>query len=432
MNEEFLDLEPYSSYNPYSFYGPDYSYARKMPEPIREAPNFVIMLAFGMFFLFCQEFMKMVFGEEYTVTYYLKGQFIIYIKEQLDFYFYNENAITEDDNESKEEEEQVEQVSNRYEDKYLEDFNKLSDDITLTEEEHANEIEQRPSSKVDLEKKLETEKETLRKSKTILENQLKDFECNMINDGENAPRKSDITLMITREINRLNSELEKLEEKRIEDEEINKAAREFVINERLNKLKNNIIIEKTPLGNAVMFYNNSRSSFEYYCDSTIPYRYLETIGRKYVITYKCKQIYVDMNKEIEDAEKKLEEKKKKAEEEKKKQEDIQETGGQDQTQSQNQNQNQSQTQSQKKNVFAKFKTYNKDTSIQSAAVPLDRPAPAKKTAPQEEKIIKERANRYSFEGKLANFSFLKKVDRKVVDKRFAVSFSEFKKMQKNK
>jgi len=88
------------------------------------------------------------------------------------------------------------------------------------------------------------------------------------------------------------------------------------------------------------------------------------------------------------------------------------------------------TQQQAKNVFAKFKKYNKDTSIKSAAVPLDRPAPAKQTTPQEDKIVKERANRYSFEGKLANFSFLKKVDRKVVDKRYAVSFSEFKRMQK--
>ena len=84
-----------------------------------------------------------------------------------------------------------------------------------------------------------------------------------------------------------------------------------------------------------------------------------------------------------------------------------------------------------KNVFAKFKNYNKDTNIHAAVVPADRPTAAKQTKPQEEKIVKERANRYSFEGKLVNFNFLKKVDRKVVDKRYAVSFAEFKKMQKN-
>jgi len=122
-----------------------------------------------------------------------------------------------------------------------------------------------------------------------------------------------------------------------------------------------------------------------------------------------------MSKEIEEAEKKLAEKKQKEEEKEKEQEEKMKTQP---------------TQQQAKNVFAKFKKYNKDTSIKSAAVPLDRPAPAKQTAPQEDKIVKERANRYSFEGKLANFSFLKKVDRKVVDKRYAVSFAEFKRMQK--
>jgi hypothetical protein len=173
-----------------------------------------------------------------------------------------------------------------------------------------------------------------------------------------------------------------------------------------------------------MFYNNSRSSFEYYIDSAITYRYLEVIGRKYVTTYNCKQIYVDMSKEIEEAEKKLAEKKQKEEDEKKNQEEA--------TEKAKRNPESETPEPQKKNVFAKFKTYNKDTSIKAAAVPLDRPAPAKNTKPQEEKVVKERANRYSYEGKLVNFSFLKKVDRKEVDKRYGVSFAEFKKMQQNK
>ena len=180
-------------------------------------------------------------------------------------------------------------------------------------------------------------------------------------------------------------------------------------------------MEKTPVGNAIMFYNNSKSSFEYYSDSTLPYRYLEVIARKYILTYKCKQIFVDMEEEIKEAEKKLEEKKKKEEEEKQKEQEEKESGIPSTT-----------AEKPNKNVFAKFKNYNKDNSIKVAAVPLDRPATAKQTKPQEEKVIKERANRYSFEGKLANFNFLKKIDRKVVDKRYAVSFSEFKKMQKTK
>jgi hypothetical protein len=41
--------------------------------------------------------------------------------------------------------------------------------------------------------------------------------------------------------------------------------------------------------------------------------------------------------------------------------------------------------------------------------------------------LKERANRYNFQGKIANFSLLKKVDKKLVNKKLAMTFSDFKK-----
>ena len=46
-------------------------------------------------------------------------------------------------------------------------------------------------------------------------------------------------------------------------------------------------------------------------------------------------------------------------------------------------------------------------------------------------VLKENANRYTCEGRLANFSFLKKPDRKVIDKKYAMSFADFKKLNKN-
>ena len=129
-----------------------------------------------------------------------------------------------------------------------------------------------------------------------------------------------------------------------------------------------------------------------------------------------------MEAEIKEAERKLEEKKQKQKQQEEEEKQQQEDQGQNQGPTVDKS-------SKTKNVFAKFKNYNKDTSVKVAAVPLDRPTTAKQTKPQEEKIVKERANRYSFEGKLANFNFLKKIDRKVVDKRYAISFSEFKRMQ---
>jgi hypothetical protein len=421
MNQEFTENIYYTPTEE------DCCYLSPPPLPIPDTPNFVVAFAFGMFLVFCNEIVTMTCGKEYNFLSRLEKNTTSYIKEQLDFYFYNENAIADDDNQEKETEEvdEKEYLPKKYEDKYLEEFKKLSDEIVLREEEIVKEIEQRPTSRADLEKKLEAEKDELKKKIEKIDSHINEIETNMIGDAENAPRKSDIILGLNRALKRLNDELDNLNEKTLSEEDVNSAAREFIINERFNGLKNNMIMEKTPLGNVVMFYNNDRSSFEYYSDSALPYRYLEVIGRKYVITYKCKQIYVDMSKEIEDAEKKLAEKKQKEEDEKNKQEELVEKV-------KNNPERVNVQEPQKKNVFAKFKKYNNDTSIKAAAVPLDRPAPVKKTTPQEEKIVKERANRYSYEGKLVNFSFLKKVDRKVVDKIYGVSFAEFKKMQKTK
>jgi hypothetical protein len=47
-------------------------------------------------------------------------------------------------------------------------------------------------------------------------------------------------------------------------------------------------------------------------------------------------------------------------------------------------------------------------------------------------LLKENANRYSYEGKLSNFNFLKKVDRKVVDKKYGMNFAYFKRLQDEK
>ena len=86
----------------------------------------------------------------------------------------------------------------------------------------------------------------------------------------------------------------------------------------------------------------------------------------------------------------------------------------------------------KKNVFAKFKSYNKESGsghVTTAAPPKNSIPNKKVTESQEnEKILlKQRANRYTYEGKFANFSFIKKIDKKVVDKKLAMSFAEFKK-----
>jgi len=187
--------------------------------------------------------------------------------------------------------------------------------------------------------------------------------------------------------------------------------------EKIEGLKNTILMENTPLGNVIMYYDKSRETFIYYSDSNIPYRYLEVISRKYVTMNDCKQIHVDMEQEIKEAQEKLEQKRQE-EEEKKKQLDLEQHKS---------DENHTTT---KKDVFAKLKKYNTNTSLKSAGIPTDNKSISKKNIQENNKplILKENANRYSREGKLMNFSFLKKVDKKVVDKRYAMNFSDFKKM----
>jgi hypothetical protein len=89
----------------------------------------------------------------------------------------------------------------------------------------------------------------------------------------------------------------------------------------------------------------------------------------------------------------------------------------------------------KKNVFAKFKSYNKDAGGKiSMAPPPKNSIPNNKTISEnkenEKILLKERANRYTYEGKFANFNFLKKIDRKIFNKKLGLSFADFKQMKK--
>jgi hypothetical protein len=60
----------------------------------------------------------------------------------------------------------------------------------------------------------------------------------------------------------------------------------------IENLKYNILMENTPNGNVLMFYDYTKDSFVYYSDKVIPYRFLDTVGRKYAIYFKCKNVYI--------------------------------------------------------------------------------------------------------------------------------------------
>jgi hypothetical protein len=348
-----------------------------------------------------------------------------------------EEALKEDLKEEKKEEKKVV----KYEDKYLEEVRKMSKEYIFSEDE------------LKLSDKLYTEfyenaLNIIHNSKQILHVKIKDKESelndlyDMINDSSSSSSeekdkvekdkgekdKEDIKEELLKfEIAELVAELEVLDEKIITEEDIKLEVKNHIIEKRLDNLKNCFIIEKTPLGNVAMIYNNKKSSFDYYSDSTIPYRYLEPVGRKYVLTFKCKQIYVDMEEELKEYERKLEDLENEKKE--KKERELMEI------EEKEKNNSNLVPVPVKKNVFAKFKDYNKEAGsgrVNIAPPPKNSiPSGVKKEAnPLEKVILKERANRYSCEGRFSNFSIIQKVDRKKVDKKFAMTFADFKKMNK--
>jgi len=224
--------------------------------------------------------------------------------------------------------------------------------------------------------------------------------------------------------------------KEVEDE-IREKVNQTIINNRIKNFMNSVLLEMTPLGNVYMRYNSEKGSFEYFSNHSIPYRYLEPIGRKYVMTFWCKPLFIDLEEELKRSEQKFDEEKKK-EEERKEQEKytkIQESISGINT---------------KKSVVAKLKSYNNvstnSTSNKPSLVPKNRgtgqtfalPPQIKANLPDvsnrtsDKHLLKESANRYTWEGRFQDFCLIKKIDKKIVDKKLNMSWAEFKKMQEQK
>ena len=173
-------------------------------------------------------------------------------------------------------------------------------------------------------------------------------------------------------------------------------------------LKNNFVMETTPLGNVIMYYNIDKNGFVYYSDSTIPYRFLETVARKYITTFQCKDSSIYVDETDDDDEKKPIEI------------DIDQSSNAKPIPKPLLNIT-------NKKVFAKFKNYNHPNSIPSTSM-IAKNNPNKTTS-QSIKEVKENKNKYISEGKIINFSFIKKIDKKQIVKRLNMTFAEFKQMQ---
>lgn len=176
-------------------------------------------------------------------------------------------------------------------------------------------------------------------------------------------------------------------------EEFLQTNRNELTDEERKELANKHIRLDTEQGEIVMFYDHEKTSFVWYCNTKeVPYKYLETVARKYVIDNNCSCIYAVMHEELNKGRQRQAEAKKKLEEEAKEHDKKEVTSS----------------------VFASFKSYNKKN--------------ASEMIQNKNWLFKENANRYSYRGKLQDYDKLMKSDKsdnvRVIK---TVNFAEFMK-----
>ena len=161
-------------------------------------------------------------------------------------------------------------------------------------------------------------------------------------------------------------------------------------------LKNNVLYEMTPKGRIIMYYDFEKESFTYYCDTKdVPYLYLETVARKYALTYHCKKIVVDIKRELDTAK---------------------------ETNIANDNKSKALALVDTKktdNLFASFKSYNRKGTGGSKTM-------------NKKFILRQNANRYSYSGKVNTYSFLKRNEYKIEKPMDKMDYETFKKLMAKK
>ena len=329
----------------------------------------------------------------------------------------------------------------RYEDKYLDKFKQFPNEFHFTEIEiEQQQIEYNNIKSEYTQKRADLQNINQQKLMIINEIQTKgnvDHSCelftsnmnklgihmlvilfDMLEEYEDDPDSFDLEELYS-DLLKLKEDLLKemsdMEQHVLSDDDLLLQARELIVNNKLDKFINNYILECTPQGNVYMRYNNDKKSFEYFSNNSIPYRYLEPLARKYVITYWCKPIFVSMEDELKRSEEKYDEDKKK--------QILQESNKPTNPR------------------LAQLKNYNKtvkDTSIKPMKNRTNAnfilPPQIKSNLPDvnkpsDKQLLKEKANRYTWEGRLSDFCPLKKIDRKITDKKLAMTYADFKKLQ---
>ena len=174
------------------------------------------------------------------------------------------------------------------------------------------------------------------------------------------------------------------------------------------------VSNKTPKGLIQMYYDTNLKSFCYYTNTKdIPYQYLETVGRFYVIEHDCKSLLINSKEEYDKAvevqQSEIIKKEKDKELEKEKDKETVNTS-----------------------IFARFKSYNTatniGTTIESINVTNDNNV--------NNSIIPKNSNHYIYKGKLSDYDeYINSIKNKSenTDTEFEhLDYGAFKKIEENK
>lgn len=204
---------------------------------------------------------------------------------------------------------------------------------------------------------------------------------------------------------------EEEDEEKEDEEQESEDTEPYEENEDLVSLKDNFIEENTPRGIIYMAYDNSIDSYIYYSKTKdVPYKYLETVARKYVIDNKCLNIYVDYKEEyiqgLNKYKQRLQERKEFLEKKKEEQKEHEDN-----------------VENKKKNIFANFKSYNKQ----------DKSTKNNTDTSTKEYILTENSNHYKYKGNLDDYEQMlkEKASQESVLKEYEqIDFKAYKNMIK--
>lgn len=358
------------------------------------------------------------------------------------FNWYNRMIYPEywndDDNDAERETQEEKAISQKYEDKYLAEMRKMSKEwswlpeeitqlsLTLKDEyiasdlECIRELEREHKDLMAIDRygeyaQLLPNKEEVDNDDSGKEEKDDEYEyvgnrdIIIAEQSKIAEERGARTTVLLKEIEEMRNEMKSHEYLARLQELAEQEAVHQMVRLRIENLVHSYVMENTPAGNVIMMYDKTRESFVYYADHNIPYRFLEVVGRKYVKMFNCRPLFVDMEEELKMFEAKWETEqaaKKKQREEKEKTVVVK-----------------------KASVFAKFKSYNKSAGGNISVASVPNKSNSVQVKEHAKVLLKDKANRYTYIGKMANFSFLQKVEKKVFNQKLGFSYADFKKMK---